>query len=151
MSCPERHHLNKGSFYAFITPCCMTPGHHCWYWELSLSHFSLSCLKWMGSLHIRLARSLSFQVLANDAAILLVGEGGRCWPLHPVSSLPRLSARERSQSEQPTPQSSFSPDSLNCYLHPSHGLFKTLSIVQPHFILRWADQTSHLTRYQLGI
>lgn len=98
----------------------------------------------MDRIHTRL--SLSFQVLANGTAIPVVGEGGRHWPLHHVSSLPRMSTGERSQSELPTPQSSFSPDSLKCCLHLSLGflLFKTLSIVRPHFILYWDDNlTSH--------
>lgn len=75
------------------------------------------------------------------AALSIVGGGGRHWLLCHVSSLPRMSAGERSPSELPTPQSSFSPDSLKCCLHLSPGflLFKTLFVAQPHFILCWAD------------
>lgn len=43
----------------------------------------------MGDLHTRLSFSLRCPVLANSTAIPIVGKGGRYWPIHHVSSLPR--------------------------------------------------------------
>lgn len=131
----------------------MTPGYRYWYWELSLSLFTLLPLMGGRSPHQAFFLSLSRQVLANGSAILLWGKKagtGLSIMSLPFPEADGIPAEERSQSATHRTEFIFSkfiimlPSSL-----PWSFTFQNTfqCVASFYFTLSW----QHFTKYQLGI